>query len=421
MPASLSNFASTVKVETAFTVLAVAKRLAAAGKDVIELEIGDSPFPTTPAATEAGIQAIRDGHCRYGPSIGLPEFRAAAAEYVSQEYGLSATAENVVAGPGAKNFEQLFCETFLNPGDGVLVFSPYFPTYPPNIHRRGARIRFSDLKQSRDFRPNLDDVRSFLAEDDGAKAIFLNSPHNPTGGVALLEDIEELADLVRGRDVAIFSDEPYDRMVWQGRHHSLLAQDGMMEQTVAAYTFSKSFSMSGWRLGFAVSSPRIIEMFGKLTNTCLSCVPPFTQLAGVAGMQQDREVRDQRMDEFRRKVELLVRELNQVDGITCLMPGGSFYVFPSVADIANRLQITSHGLAMYLLEGADEQRGVACLGGECFGEAGGGFLRLSCAEPDDRLSAAVAFLADAIQHEDRVAAYLSGNEQYRLADPYKIS
>ncbi len=420
MTTSFSDFAANVKVETAFSVLAVAKKLAATGKDVIELEIGDSPFPTTTAAMEAGIQAIRDDHCHYGPSSGLPAFREAASEYVNQEYGLATTAENIVAGPGAKNFEQLFCEAFLNPGDGVLVFSPYFPTYPPNIARRGARIVLSNLKQAREFRPNLDDVRKFLDEDPSPKAVFLNSPHNPTGGVALLEDLEELAEIVRGRDVAVFSDEPYDRMVWRGRHHSLLAQSGMMEQCVAAYTFSKSFSMSGWRLGFAVSSPAIIEMIGKLTNTSLSCVPPFTQLAGAAALRRDRDQRDERMEEFRRKVELLVAALNGLDEISCLMPGGSFYVFPSVAAICNRLQITSHGLAMYFLEGADERRGVACLGGECFGDAGAGFLRLSCAEPDERLSAAVAFIGEAIQRGDRVEAYLAAHESFRLKQPYAI-
>ena len=420
MPATFSNFASSVKSETAFTVLAVAKRLASEGKDVIELEIGDSPFATPSVAVEAGITALQEGRTRYGPSLGLPEFRQAAAEYVNREYGLAVSAENVVAGPGAKNFEQLFCEAFLNPGDAVLVFSPHFPTYPPNIERRGARIVYSTLRHANDFRPNLDDVRRFLEEDPSPKAIFLNSPHNPTGGVALLEDLEGLAELVRSRDVAVFSDEPYDRMAWKGGHHSLLELPGMIDQTVAAYTFSKSFSMSGWRLGFAVSNPATTEMFGKLTNSSLSCVSPFTQLAGIAAMQQACDERDQHMNDFRRKVKLLVRELNEVEEISCLMPGGSFYVFPSVAKICNRLSITSHGLAMYLLEGADEKRGVACLGGECFGDAGAGFLRLSCAQPDERLSEAVSFIVEAITRDDRVNDFLSSHPHFRLSQPYSV-
>ncbi|MFP6753789.1 MAG: aminotransferase class I/II-fold pyridoxal phosphate-dependent enzyme [Pirellulaceae bacterium] len=360
---AFSDFAAGVTTETAFDVLAIARRLKAAGKTVIELEIGDSPFATTPAAAAAGIAAIEDDACHYGPSIGIPEFRSAVAVYVNDHYGLNVSAENVVAGPGAKIFEQLFCETFVNPGDGVLVFSPFFPTYPPNIARRGGRLVFSELKQEQEFRPHLDDVARFLEEDPQPKAIFLNSPHNPTGGVATEADLAGLADLVRGRNIAVFSDEPYDQMVWRGQHHSLLAQPGMLEQCVAAYTFSKSFSMSGWRLGYAVSSESTITMFAKLTNTTLSCVPPFVQRAGVAGLQQDCQERDSRMETFRHKVEYLATELNKLDGVRCLVPGGTFYVFPCVAELCNRLGITSHGLAMYLLEGADEQFGVACLGG----------------------------------------------------------
>ena len=418
MPASFSHFANSVETETAFDVLAIAKRLIADGKDVIELEIGDSPFPSSPSAVEAGIQAIRDDHCHYGPSTGIPAFREAAAAYVNREYGLQVSAENVVAGPGAKNFEQLFLEAFVNPDDGVLVFSPHFPTYPPNINRRGARMVLSPLQQSRDFRPNLDDVRQFLDQDPSPKAIILNTPQNPTGGVATAEDLRGLAELVRGRDIVIFSDEPYDQMVWTGQHVSLLSLPGMMDQCLAAYTFSKSFSMSGWRLGYAVSSAPIIEMIAKLTNTALSCVPPFTQLAGIQAMQHDLEERDRRMQDFQGKVRQLVDDLNRVDGVNCLMPGGTFYAFPSVAEICNRLGITSHGLAMYLLEGADHRRGVACLGGECFGEAGHGFLRLSVAQPSERLSEAVQFLSEAIQASGRVADFLASREHFRLVTPY---
>lgn len=409
-----SEFASSIQPESAFTVLAIAKELAAKGKDIVELEIGDSPFKSPVAACEAGAQALDDGRVRYGPSIGLPDFRREAASYVNREYGLPVTADNIVAGPGAKLFEQLFCEAFLNPGDGVLVFSPYFPTYLANIARRGARIVLSNLTQDRHFRPSLDDVRAFLENDPSPRAIFLNSPHNPTGGVASLEDLQELAALIRGRNVAVFSDEPYDRMVWSGKHYTLAALPGMLDQTVAAYSFSKSFSMGGWRLGFAVTAPATAVLLGKLTNTCVSCVPPFTQLAGIAAMQGGRDERDAQMQEFRRKIELLVRELNEIDGVSCLMPGGTFYVFPSVAPICDRLGITSHGLAMYLLEGADERFGVACLGGECFGDAGSGFLRLSCAQSDDRLSAAVSFLRDAILRKDCVDRYLVANGHFRL-------
>jgi aspartate aminotransferase len=238
--------------------------------------------------------------------------------------------------------------------------------------------------------------------------------------VATRDDLRELANLIRGSDIAVFSDEPYDQMVWNGRHESLLAERGMLEQCVAAYTFSKSFSMSGWRLGFAVSSPRTIERMAVLTNTMLSCVPPFVQHAGIAALKEDLAERDERMKTFRGKVELLVEGLRKIDGVNCLMPAGTFYVFPNVAAVCNRLGITSHGLALYLLEGADEKFGVACLGGECFGEAGAGFLRFSCAEPDERIAQAVAFLAGAFSQTDRVDAYLARFPRHKLATPYRI-
>ena len=193
----------------------------------------------------------------------------------------------------------------------------------------------------------------------------------------------------------------------------------MLEQTVAAYTFSKSFSMSGWRLGYAVARPQTVAVLDVLTNTALSCVPPFTQVAGIAAMRHDRRYRDDRMQDFHRKVELLVTALQTVEGVDCLMPGGTFYVFPSVVAICDRYGITSHGLAMYLLEGADDRFGVACLGGECFGDAGAGFLRLSCAQPDDRLRDAVAFIAKATTRGDRIATYLEEHPEHRLAAPYE--
>jgi aspartate aminotransferase len=419
MSVRFSEFAGSVSFETAFSVLAVARQLKARGKRVIELEVGDSPFPSTASAKRAGEEAIAADQSHYCPAVGLPALRAAASAYVNREHGLSTTAENIIVGPGAKPFELFFCEAFLNPGDGVLVFSPYFPTYLPNIARRGGRPWLVDLKQEQEFRPDLGEVARFLKEDARPRAIFLNSPHNPTGGVATEVDLRGIADLVRGRDVAVFSDEPYDQMVWRGTHHTILAQPGMLEQSVAAYTFSKSYSMSGWRLGFAVASPPVIELFAKLLNTSLSCVPPIVQLAGAAALEHDTEERDRTMQLFRGKVEILAAGLNKIEGVRCLDPSATFYVFPSVAPICNRLGITSHGLAMYLLEGADDALGVACLGGECFGAAGGGFLRFSCAEPDDALREAVSFFAVAITRTDRVAAYLASHPRYRLAEPYR--
>jgi aspartate aminotransferase len=416
---NLSAFARNLTAETAFTVLAIARALKARGKDVVELEIGDSPFPSTPRAKEAGIRAIEENQTGYCPSLGLPEFRAAVARFVSAEFGYTVTTENIVIGSGAKPFEQFFAEAVLDPGDGVLVFSPQFPTYVPNIERRGARAVLSPLAVDDEFRPSANAVRHFLATDPKPRAIFLNSPHNPTGGVATRDDLAAIAELARTRDLFVFSDEPYCHMIWKGRHASIMAEPEMIERTVAAYTFSKSYSMSGWRIGFAVAAPEVVEVIGKLINTTTSCSPPLAQLAALAALDHDAPTRDDYMARFRQKVERLSHGLARIDGFRVLRPAGTFYVFPDVRAACNRLGITSHGLALYLLEGADDRFGVACLGGECFGEAGGGFLRFSCAEPDERIDQAVAFLPHALERRDRVKRYLDANPQHVLGQPYQ--
>jgi aspartate aminotransferase len=414
----LSSLAQNLSAESAFTVLAVARALKAKGKDVVELEIGDSPFPSTPHAKRAGIQAIEENETGYCASLGIPDFRAAAARFVSAEFGYSVAAENIVVGSGAKPFEQFFAEAVLDPGDGVLVFSPQFPTYVPNLQRRGARAVLVPLKVENEFRPSAEEVKRFLVTDPKPRAILLNSPHNPTGGVATRDDLAAIAEVVRGTELMVFSDEPYCHMVWRGRHASILAEPGMLEHTVAAYTFSKSYSMSGWRMGFAVASPTVVDAIGKLINTSASCSPPFAQRAAQAALEHDTQTRDDYMERFRLKVERLCDGLERVDGFRVIRPAGTFYVFPDVRTICNRLQITSHGLALYLLEGADDQFGVACLGGECFGEAGQGFLRFSCAEPDERIDESMEFVPHAIERTERVQRYLEANPQYVLHQPY---
>src|SRR5271170_7821344 len=310
----LSALVGNLTAETAFTVLAIARALKAQGKDIVELEIGDSPFPSTPNAKRAGIRAIEENETGYCPSLGLSEFRDAAARSVSSEFGYSVTAENIVVGSGAKPFEQFFTEAVLDPGDGVLVFSPQFPTYLPNLERRGARAVLAPLKFANGFRPSAEDVKQFLATDPKPRAIFLNSPHNPTGGVATREDLAAIADVVRGTDLMVFSDEPYCHMVWGGRHASILAEPGMLEHTVAAYTFSKSYSMSGWRIGFAVAAPSVVDAIGKLINTSASCSPPLAQRAAQAALEHDAATRDDYMARFHGKVDRLCDGLQQVEG-----------------------------------------------------------------------------------------------------------
>src|SRR5262245_6361659 len=237
---ALSSFASGLTAETAFDVLAVARKLMAGGKDVIALQIGDSPFPTTASALKAAHAAIDAGLTRYCPSLGLSEFRETIARTVNAEFGIPATAENVVVGPGAKVFETYFCEAFLEPGDAVLVFQPAFPTFEPNILRRGARPVYVPLRQENQFRPDLDAIERFVKSEPKARAIFLNSPHNPTGGVATRDDLKAIADLVRGTNIAVFSDEPYCHMNWNNKHASILAEPGMLEHCVGAYKIGRA-------------------------------------------------------------------------------------------------------------------------------------------------------------------------------------
>lgn len=411
---SVSTFAKGLTVETAFDVLAIAQKLRAGGKDVIFLQIGDSPFPTTAHAKKAAIEAVNNDQSHYCPSRGLLSFRESIAKFYNREFGVNVTADHCVVVPGAKVLEQFFCEAFLNQGDSVLVFSPHFPTYPPNLERRGAKAWYVPLKEENQFRPDVKEVARFLKEAPNPRGIFLNSPHNPTGGVATLEDLNGIADLIRGKDVMVMSDEPYAHMVWEGRHHSILECPGMIDQAVAVFTFSKSYSMSGYRVGFGITRSDYADLIGKLINTSLSCVPPITQLAAQAGLDFDEKERDETMLKFKKKVEILVAALKKVPDVTVEMPKGTFYVFPNVSKICKRLGITSHGLAMFLLEAADDKLGVACLGGECFGPAGQGYLRFSCAEPDDKLVKAVEFLTETVKRTDRVAKYLETHPKYRL-------
>ena len=413
----LSALARDLKPEGAFAVLAKARGLKAAGKDVVELEIGDSPFPTTPSAKRAGIRAIEEDRTGYGPSLGLPELRRAAAESLNREFAIPVAAENIVVASGAKPFEQYFAEALLEPGDGVLVFGPQFPTYLPNLQRRGARSVVVSLKAENQFRPRAEDVRRFLATDRRPRAVILNSPHNPTGGVATEADLAAIADVVRGTDLMVFSDEPYCHMVWAGSHHSLIAQPGMLDHVVAAYTFSKSYSMSGWRIGFAAANVEVVEAVGKLINTTASCSPPFVQIAAVAALEDDSATRDEYMARFRSKVDRLAEGLSRIEGISVVKPAGSFYVFPDVRIVAERLGLTSAGLAAYLLEGADDRFGVACLGGEAFGPEGAGFLRFSCAETDERIDEALAFLPVAFARAERARDFASRNPDFRASSP----
>lgn len=409
-----SRLKENIVAETAFAVLARIRQLEPSGKQFIKLHIGDSPFPAPQAAKLAAIKAVVDNHSTYGTSAGLLELRAALAEQHAAVLGVPLGPEHVTVGPGAKIFQQFFCEAFVDPGDGVLVFSPYFPTYLPNIHRRGGRITLLDLKPETSFRPPVEAVAEWCRTDPAPKAIFLNSPHNPTGGVATPDDLDRLAELAVRHDLLVLSDEPYERMAWSRPHESIAARPGMLERTVAAYTYSKTWSMSGYRLGYALASPEVSDLLSNLLNTTTSCVPPIVQWAGLAALREGGAERDANMAAFERKVKSLAAGLDALPGVSCPPPDGTFYAFADVRGVMSRLGISSNGLATYLLEGADDAWGVSCLAGDCFGTAGHGFLRFSCAESDERIAQGLQFVARAFADTARVEGFLMERPKFRL-------
>lgn len=413
-----SDLMGRLTTETAFQVLARIRQLEPSGKQFIKLHIGDSPFTAPAAAKKAATEAIQKNQASYVASAGLDPLRQAVADMYTPRLGVPVVKEQVTIGPGAKIFQQLFCEACLDPGDGVLVFSPYFPTYLPNIERRSARITLAALSQEHAFRPPLDAVEDFCNNDPKPKAIFLNSPHNPTGGVAAPSDLDRIAELALKHDLWVFSDEPYEFMVWRGKHESILTRPGMLERTVAAYTFSKSYSMSGYRLGYTITSLAMATALGNLTNTTISCVPPFVQAAGTAALLEGGAERDENMAAFAKKVKSLAGGLDAIPDVACLIPDGTFYAFANVKKVCNRLGISSPGLASFLLEGADDAWGVSCLAGDCFGEAGAGFLRFSCAESDDRIEQGISFTKRAFADAGRVEKFLGARPDFRLKKPY---
>ena len=269
---------------------------------MIELQIGDSPFTSTAHAIEAGTKAIKDGQTHYCPSMGLMSFRETVAANYQKEYGIDITADERGGRPRRQGVRAILLRGVPRSRRCGVGFQPRVSDLRPQ-HRAARRPSSSPRISSKRTlsAPICTTSKRSSTSKQRAKAIFLNSPHNPTGGVATESDLKAIADLVRGKNIAVFSDEPYNHMVWAGKHHPLLAQPGIIDQVVACYTFSKSYSMSGWRLGYAVSSPRMIDTIGKMINTSLSCVPPIVQLAGEAALKNDDTERDEVMQRFKKE------------------------------------------------------------------------------------------------------------------------
>lgn len=376
----LADRMSRLLVESAFDVLSRARAMEAQGRDIIHLEIGEPDFETPAHVVAAGKKALDDGFTHYGPTPGLPEVRSAVAEYVSKTRGISVGQKNVIVTPGGKPVMFYPMLALLEPGDEVIYPNPGFPIYESMIRFLDAKPVPIPLVEERGFSFDLDVFRASLS--DRTKMVVLNSPQNPTGGIIPAADIKAIADAVRDRDLIILSDEIYSRIYYGDEAPvSITTFPGMLEKTIILDGFSKTYAMTGWRLGYGVMPEFIAEACGKLMVNSTSCTATFTQIAGMAALQGPQDDVEKMKAEFRRRRDAFCAGLNSIPGWHCEIPGGAFYAFANVKATGRN----SKELANALLNEA----GVACLDGAGFGEFGKGYIRFSYANSYENLMKAV--------------------------------
>ena len=358
-----------IGVESAFEVLVRARALEAQGKSVIHLEIGEPDFPTPPHVIEAGKRALDEGYTKYGPTQGLPELREAIADYISRTRGIRVGPERVCVVPGGKPIMFFSLIALIEAGDEVIYPNPGFPIYESMIRFLGGVPVPIPLLESRGFSLDLDVLKDRLS--NRTKMVILNSPQNPTGGIIPGEDVARIAELLRERDVMILSDEIYSRIVYEGEPVSISSFDGMLDKTIILDGFSKTYSMTGWRLGFGVMPTWLVDAINKLMVNSNSCTASFTQRAGLAALTGPQDCVYAMVAEFHSRRDAIWKGLNEIPGFRCSLPAGAFYAFPNVSATG----LPSKELADLLLNEA----GVACLNGGGFGEHGEGYLRFSYA------------------------------------------
>jgi aspartate aminotransferase len=369
-----------IGVETAFEVLVRARALEAQGRDIIHLEIGEPDYDTPRHIVEAGKQALDQGWTHYGPTQGLPELREAIASYICRTRGIRVGAEHVCVVPGGKPIIFFPLMALLEPGDEVIYPNPGFPIYESMINFLGAKPVPIPLVEDRGFSFDLNVLKDSLTPK--TKMLILNSPHNPTGGVIPAADIRAIADLVRDRDLIILSDEIYSRIYFdQEAPLSISTLPGMLEKTIILDGFSKTYAMTGWRMGYGVMPTWLVDPVNKLMVNSNSCTASFTQRAGIAALNGPQDDVTKMVEEFRRRRDAFCAALNTLPGFRCPIPGGAFYAFPNVQGTGWK----SKDLADALLQKA----GVACLSGTAFGEYGDGYLRFSIANSYEKLMDAV--------------------------------
>jgi len=374
--------------ETAFEVLAKAKALEKQGREIVHLEIGEPDFDTPNNIKEAAIKALKAGYTHYVPAAGILELREAIAEHLSKSRGINVSPDEVVVTPGAKPIIFLSILACVEPGDEVLYPNPGFPIYESMINFVGAKPVPMLLKEENDFRIDNQDVIDKINEK--TKMIILNSPENPTGGVLNKDNLEALADCLKKRDdVWVLSDEVYCEIIYDDKHESIASLPDMKEKTILLDGFSKTYAMTGWRLGYGAMRKDLAQKMTQLMINANSCTCAITQMAGVEALRGPQNESKKMVEEFRKRREVIVSGLNKIKGITCKKPRGAFYVFPNVKSLG----MDSQKVADFILQKA----GVAVLSGTAFGAYGEGYLRLSFANSVENLEKAMKRISEALK------------------------
>ncbi|HSJ55829.1 MAG TPA: pyridoxal phosphate-dependent aminotransferase [Anaerolineae bacterium] len=375
-----------LKAEGAYAVLARAQALEAQGREIIHLEIGQPDFDTFPHVALEGVRAITAGKTRYNPPAGVPELRRAIAAEAGRRRGVEFAPQQVVIAPGTKPLILLPLLALLEPGDEVIYPDPGFPSYSAAIGLAGGQPVPVPLLEMRSYDLNLDAFDEALS--DRTRLVILNSPSNPTGGIHTPETLEHVAQAARERDLWILSDEIYARLVYDGEAPSIVSLPGMAERTIVADGFSKTYAMTGWRLGYGIMPVPLADKMDLLLTHSVGCTATFTQLAGLEAILGPQDGVDAAVETFRRRRDLIVMGLQDIPGVRCPVPQGAFYVFPNVSSFGR----SSAELADYLLEEA----GVAVLPGTAFGQYGEGYLRFSYASSLEKIATALERVADAL-------------------------
>jgi aspartate/methionine/tyrosine aminotransferase len=368
-----------IGTETAFEAAARARALEATGREVIHLEIGEPDFDTPLNVREAAKRAIDAGATHYAPFAGIPDLRAAIAEDFSTRRGMDVAADHVFVTVGGKGVMYYAILALVEPGDEVIVPDPGYPIYASVTKFVGGTVVPISIRQENDFRLDIDELISLVTPR--TKLIVLNSPANPTGGVLTREDLERIAAVAVERDLAVLSDEIYSRILYEGEHVSIATLPGMAERTIVLDGFSKTYAMTGWRLGYAIVPESLAFAFGRLIINSVSSATTFAQVGAVEALRGPQDAVDAMVAEFHARRDLVVDGLNSLPGITCLRPKGAFYVFPDVSGTGR----TGDELAHLLLHEA----GVSVLSGTAFGEVGVNHIRLSYANSRAQISRAI--------------------------------